>query len=53
MPSKLKIAIEISDNRLVAVLLEKLKAVPNIEAYQWFNNVGEKGPIAIRSNPIS
>lgn len=51
MPSKLKVAIEISESRLVAVLLEKLKAVPNVEAYQWFNNVAEKGPIAVKEQP--
>lgn len=51
MPRKLLIAIEISDNRLVHMLQDKLREIPNLEIKQWFDSAGEKGSIAVKGSP--
>ena len=51
MPRKLLVAIEIADNRLVHMLQEKLREIPNLEMTQWFDSAGEKGPIAVKGSP--
>lgn len=51
MPNKLIIAVELADNHLATEVLKTLEAIPNVEAVQWFDSLGEKGAVAVKDCP--
>jgi len=51
MPRKLLVAIEITDNRLVHTLQDKLREIPYLEMAQWFDSAAEKGSLAVKGSP--
>jgi pilus assembly protein CpaE len=51
MPSKINIAVELKDPRLAKSILSELQDIPNVEAVQWFDGMGEKGTAAVKTAP--
>jgi pilus assembly protein CpaE len=51
MANKLIIAVELADNHLATHLLTTLGEIPNVEAVQWFDSMGEKGAVAVKDAP--
>jgi pilus assembly protein CpaE len=51
MPSKINIAVELADSRLVKSIMSDLQTIPNVEAIQWFDGIGEKGTTAVKTIP--
>lgn len=51
MPSKINIAVELADSRLAKSILSDLQTIPNVEAIQWFDAIGEKGTAAVKTVP--
>lgn len=41
MPSKINIAVELADSHLMQSVLNEFQTIPNVEALQWFNVIGE------------
>lgn len=51
MPNKLTIAVELTDNHLATHLIKTIREIPNVEAVQWFDSMGEKGKAAVKNAP--
>jgi pilus assembly protein CpaE len=51
MPSKINIAVELADSRLAKSIMRDLQSIPNVEAIQWFDTIGEKGTAAVKTVP--
>ncbi len=51
MPSKINIAVELADSRLAKSIMSDLLNIPNVEAIQWFDGMGEKGTTAVKTVP--
>jgi pilus assembly protein CpaE len=51
MPSKINIAVELADSRLAKSIMSDLQSIPNVEAIQWFDTIGEKGTTAVKTIP--
>ena len=44
-------AVEIHDRSLAKTILADVKQLPNVNPIEWFNNIGEKGPLATKTIP--
>lgn len=51
MSNKITIAIELSDHHITKELTAFIENIPNAEAVQWFNSIGEKGALATKNIP--
>lgn len=51
MANQLIIAVELADSHLAADVLKTLETIPNVEAVQWFDSLGEKGAVAVKDSP--
>lgn len=51
MARRISIAIDIGDSRLAKSILEDVQEVPDVQAVQWYGDMGSKGEMAVKVSP--
>jgi pilus assembly protein CpaE len=51
MIKDLVVAIEIADSGLARSIMEDIGEVPDVQAVQWYDSMGEKGSLAVKTTP--